>query len=443
MLPDPHPATATATFAAPTAPPGAPPPPPKHVMLLALGSSGDVHPFMGLGLALQRRGHRVTLATNDHFQALVERAGLTFASLGTTAEYASATNNPDVWHPRRGMQAIMDSGIGDVAARTYDLLASQYVPGCTVAAGTVLAVGGRIAQDKLGLPYASVGFAPTVVRSLIDVPVHPALPITSASPRWLKRLMYALADTLVLDRTLGPHINPLRRQLGLAPVRGIVRQWWFSPQLNICMWPATFAAPQADWPGNSVLTGFPLYDESGTTPLPDAVRAFLHAPGGPPIVFTPGSAMRFGQPFFAAAVGACQALGRRGLLLTRYPEQLPAHLPPGLLHADYAPFSQLLPHVSALVHHGGIGTTAQALSAGVPQLIMPMAHDQFDNAARVQRLGAGEALAREKFNAPRLAARLKALLASTDVTSACAAVARQQAGAPDGCEAAALQIERL
>ena len=133
--------------------------------------------------------------------------------------------------------------------------------------------------------------------------------------------------------------------------------------------------------------------------------------------------MTFGHEFFAASAETCQRLGKRGVLLTRHAGHVPPKLPPGVIHVDYAPFSELLPRCAALVHHGGIGTTAQALAAGVPQLLMPLAHDQFDNAARVRKLGVGDTIGRRRYRAPRVAAALERLLSSPEVKRACAEVA--------------------
>jgi UDP:flavonoid glycosyltransferase YjiC (YdhE family) len=312
-----------------------------------------------------------------------------------------------------------------------------------VAAGTLLALGARVAQEHLGLRYASVGFAPSVIRSVEAPPRLPYLPWLRHAPRAVRAGLLWLLDTAVADPLMAPPVNALRTRLGLPPVRGIIRQWWYSPTLNLCLWPAAFGARQNDWPAHSVLTGFPLWDESSDAPLPPDVAQFLAQPGGAPIVFTPGSAMRFGQDFFEAAVGACQKLQRRGLLLTRYPEQLPSTLPGGVMHAAYAPFSQLLPHTAALVHHGGIGTTSQALGAGVPQLVMPMAHDQFDNADRVKRLGLGDWLPRHRFSAANVAARLQHVLGDAGVAAAAQRWSHQQSQAPDGCDAAARVLEAL
>src|SRR5262249_53944037 len=160
------------------------------------------------------------------------------------------------------------------------------------------------------------------------------------------------------------------------PVRGIMSQWWHSPQRVLGLFPPWYGEPQPDWPPQVRLVGFPLYDERGVEELPGGLADFL-ATGSPPLVFMPGSANAQAQDFFRAPVEACQRLGRRGLLLPRFPEQLPAPLPPTIRHFNFIPFSQVLPQAAALVHHGGIGTSAQALAAGVPQVVMPLAHDQF------------------------------------------------------------------
>ena len=138
----------------------------------------------------------------------------------------------------------------------------------------------------------------------------------------------------------------------------------------------------------------------------------------PPIAFTFGSAMMHAQSQFAASAEACRLMGRRGILLTRHRDQLPAHLPEDVRHFDYAPFSELLPQCAALVHHGGIGTTSQALAAGVPQLIAPLAHDQHDNAARVRKLGVGAEIATKKFHPKNIASVLMKMLDDAEMATA-------------------------
>src|SRR6185436_16882143 len=109
----------------------------------------------------------------------------------------------------------------------------------------------------------------------------------------------------------------------------------------------------------------------------------------------------------------------RGILVTRYPEQVPAGLPESIRAFEYVPFGRAFPRGAAVVHHGGIGTMAQCMAAGVPQMIMPMAHDQPDNAVRVKRFGIGDYLYPKKFKAGRIAERLGRLIGSEEVKRAC------------------------
>jgi UDP:flavonoid glycosyltransferase YjiC (YdhE family) len=248
------------------------------------------------------------------------------------------------------------------------------------------------------------------------------------SHRWLrvpgKRLLDWLLDVLLLDPLMGREINALRARLGLPCVRRPLYRWLHSPQLVLGLFPEWFAAPQPDWPPQTRLTGFPLYDDPAQQEIPKEVEAFLAA-GTPPIVFTPGSAMKHGQQFFAESVTACGLLGRRGLLLTRFLEQVPDNLPEGIRHFDYLPLSQVLPRAAALVSHGGIGTVSQALAAGIPQLVMPMAFDQYPNAARLVRLGVARSFPAKAYRGPAVAQALADLLTSGEVANQCQAIAKR------------------
>jgi len=130
------------------------------------------------------------------------------------------------------------------------------------------------------------------------------------------------------------------------------------------------------------------------TPL---LHAFLQA-GTAPVVFTPGTGHHHAARFFETALALTEKLGCRAVFLTSKTTQVPEGLPPTIFVAAYAPFSALLPHASAFVHHGGIGTIAQSLAAGVPQLVVDMALDQHDNAERLERLGAGLSIRASRFS---------------------------------------------
>jgi UDP:flavonoid glycosyltransferase YjiC (YdhE family) len=218
-------------------------------------------------------------------------------------------------------------------------------------------------------------------------------------------------------------VNAYRASHGLAPVK-TAWDMMSSPQRICAMFPEWFAPRQPDWPPQTVFTGFPRWDEKGVTRVDPQLARFLDE-GDPPIACTPGSAHNHAHSFWAAAIDACQRLKRRGLLFTRHCEQIPKNLPPGVKHFAYAPFSEVLPRCAALVYHGGIGTLSQALAAGIPHIIMPLAHDQPDNAARIQRLGVGDVVWPKQFSGRNLAAALAQLLTSNDAAKRCRELANR------------------
>jgi UDP:flavonoid glycosyltransferase YjiC (YdhE family) len=387
-------------------------------LLIPIGSHGDVHPFVGLGLALRGRGHDVTVLTFTYFEKTVRAAGLDFVGLPLTEDFDEGLKNPDLWHPRRAFTLVMQKSVLPYLRPIYDAVTERYVPGETVVVPGSLAFGARVAQDKLGIPTANVHLQPVLFRSEYHAPILPPTFMPDWLPRFAKRLQYRLANALVVEPVLTRGLNAFRAEVGLPPVHDIMGGWWHSPQRVVGLFPDWYGPPQPDWPPQVRLTGFPLYDEREVRPPSPELDDFLRA-GEPPVVFTAGSAMRQGHGFFAEAAQACRLSGRRGILLTRFPEQLPARLPENVRHFAYVPFSQVLPRAAAFVHHGGIGTTAQALAAGVPHLVMPLAHDQPDNADRLRRLGVARVLPPARFRAPAVARALDDLLASADVAARC------------------------
>jgi UDP:flavonoid glycosyltransferase YjiC (YdhE family) len=412
-----------------------------HVLLVPFGSHGDVHPFVGLGHALRARGHRVTFVVNDYFGPLVRGLGFAMEPVGEARLFTEVLRDPDLWHPRRSF-GVVARNVVDHARLAYPIIERLIVPGETLAVGGSLAFAVRLAQERLGLPAATVHLQPGSLHSNFETPVYPGLEVPRWWPRWFKRAFFNQVFQRMVDPHLAPALNAYRAELGLPPVRDVFRTWMSSPELVLGLFPAWFGPPQPDWPPRMTLLGFPLYDEADATPLAPDLDAFLAA-GSPPIAFTPGSANQHGRSFFEAAIDACVRLGRRGLLLTRHPEQVPTDLPDGIRHVVYAPFSRLLPRVAALAHHGGIGTSSQGMAAGVPQLVMPLGHDQFDNAARMGRLGVARTLVPRRFRGPVVASALRTLLDSPAIAANCRTVAGLVQRDSGSLERAAEAIEQM
>jgi UDP:flavonoid glycosyltransferase YjiC (YdhE family) len=408
-----------------------------HVLLVTVGTDGDVYPYVGLGARLRARGHRVTLTANERFGTLAADNGLAFRALVSDAEMDEALAHPDFWHPLKCAPLLARWGVRFLP-RQYALVAELAGDGDTVLAASPGVFAPRLVQETLSRPLATIVLQPWMIPSAIAPGVMPGVPLPRWAPRPVGRLYWRLIDA-VLDRLVGRHLNRLRAALGLKPVRR-VSGWMYSPRRVLGLFPDWYGPPPADWPPQTRLTGFPLYDGRTADGLPPDVRAFCRA-GEPPVAFTFGTGMMHAADQFRAALEACQRLGTRGLFLTRYGHQLPAPLPPTVRACAFAPFRELFPHCGAVVHHGGVGTTAQALAAGTPQLVLPLAFDQLDNATRVRRLGAGDWLKPRRRTGPHIADALARLLTPEARARSRAVAARF--GSDDALDTAARWVEEM
>jgi UDP:flavonoid glycosyltransferase YjiC (YdhE family) len=393
----------------------------RNFILAPFGSAGDVHPFLWMSRLLLERGHDVTLVAPALFTEAARAAGVPFVPVGTTGAYEELMRNPKLWHPWHGMRITLRFA-ARLTGDYYDAIAAtRRKGGDMVLVSSFMALGARVAREKFRAPLATVHIQPAIIPSVHHTPVMGAhLEWFTRMPRWLKRLLFALPNPL--DRCAGGPVRSVCKAVGVAPPRSLMREWLHSPDAVLGLFPAWFAPPQPDWPPRCHLAGFPLHDLGDVRGLPPDVEQFLAA-GPRPVVFTAGSAMRHAMEFFATALAACERLNLRAIFATGHPRQLPRTLPARVLAAGYVPFSRLLPHTAALVHHGGIGTLSHGLAAAVPQLVMPMAHDQPDNAQRLVALGVARRLYPKAFTVERVVGALQELLSDPVVRKNCAIVA--------------------
>ena len=400
---------------------------PLHVLMFAFGTAGDVHPSIAVGRALRMRGHDVTFAANSYFEGAAQRAGLSFESTGSAEDYLRAVNDPDLWKFGKGFKVLFAEILAQMRG-TYTSIERHATVRETVVVAPASAFGARIAHEKLGVPLVQLHLQPIVLRSRYEQPG------AAVSERWkpilrpIRNWWLAALDRWILDPALLPQTNAFREELGLPPLHRPFDEWIHAPQRVIGMFPSWFAPPQPDWPKQLALTGFAMYDEGEVRHSPQGLDEFLQA-GEPPLLFALGTGMKMATNYFAESVEVCRMLGKRGILLTQFPELLPAKLPPTVAHFTYVPFSTILPRVALFTHHGGIGTMAQAMRAGVPQLITPFNFDQPDNASRLKRLGAGDIVRPRRYEAKLVAARITALLESDSVKRRCKEIARHFDGA--------------
>jgi len=388
----------------------------KTILFPTLGSAGDILPLINLSQALSKRGFQTKLIASPVFQKLSSDSNVGFIPLGTDHQFNAMINNPDLWHPTRGFSVIVQHGILPFLRPLFEIICT-FDPKDTLVVSPLLLFGAHLAYEKYGVPFVTLQLQPSLLRSVFAPPVLGEFQIPGWLPPNLVNLYYKMLDRSFIDPVLAPSINAFRSDLGLPPIHRILDRYVFSPIRNICLFPDWFAPPQSDWPVHTSLTGF-IAPQRESEPISPELRAFL-SEGDKPLVFTAGTAMRHSDEFFQTAFSVAQLLDKRAVLVSRQKLQVPEKLSKKVLYQAYADFSQLLPHASVFIYHGGIGSLAQATSAGVPQLIMPMSQDQPDNAVRIQRLGLGDFIKPNQFKAKPVAKKIENLLMNPEIQKNC------------------------
>ncbi len=404
-----------------------------RLLIATFGSFGDLYPYLAIGAELRRRGLGVTIATSSSYQTIVEAEGLAFHAVRPDVDLHDRAKVEFFMDARHGSERIIRFLTGMVRENYEDTL--EAARHADVIVTHPITFGAVLAAQKLRLPWISTVLAPMSMFSAHDPPVMADVPrmvhVLRLGPGIAKWFW-----NLGRKRTR-PWVKPvldLQRELDLPPGGHPLFEGQHSPSLVLALFSRSMAAPQPDWPVQTVVTGFPFYDR-GELVLDPAFD-------GAPVVFTLGSsAVGAAGSFYQESLAAMQSIGRPAVFLTGPHRQgLPAKLPPGVTALPYAPHGAIFPRASVIVHQGGVGTAAQAMRAGRPMLVLPFGHDQFDNAARLRRLGVAKVLYRSQYKASRVAKVLQQLLEERNYEQSAKKLG-EQVRAEDGVRAAADAIE--
>ncbi len=418
----------------------------KRVVIATFGSLGDLHPYLAIGLELRARGHEPVIATSEFYRGPIEQLGLGFRPVrpDLSENIDDSELFKRVMDGRTGPETVIRDLVAPRVRESYeDTLAA--VEGADLLLSHMLTFAAPTVAEVEGIPWLSTFLAPIGFLSAWDGPV----PMPTLAGRNLRRLPPWILRPLFhhikgrLGRWAEP-VNALRADLGLPRHRDPIFAGQTSPHGTLALFSRAFAGPQPDWPGGTVQTGFPFFDRFEGRTLPPELAEFLDA-GPPPVVFTLGSsAVRDAGNFYDEGRGAASQLGVRAVFLTgKDPRNVPrSPLPETMIACEYAPYSELFPLASAVVHQGGVGTTAQGLRSGRPTVIVPWSHDQPDNAERAGRLGLSITLPRRSYRAGTVAKALKRLLHGPGFADRAAEIGRR-IRAEDGAGAAADAIERM
>ena len=386
---------------------------PLRILFVPFGSEGDVNPLLWLAEGMAARGHKPTFLITPHYGRLVQQRGFPWVPIGTEEEFIRFARDPRLWQTTRGTHMVVRGMLETLPA---------YRDGFAKTGGNFdlvvlssMAMGAAAAAEAAGLPRLTLHMQPALFRSLYDCPVFmEELSWLTRSPRWVKRVFFGLVDALFWEGARNG-LNAFRRGMNLPPLKDFYAEAFHGTEGVAALFPHWYAPPQPDWPRGVRQFGFPVACRPPLQ-LPENVGTFLGL-GDPPVAWTHGSANFDIQHFQSRALEVCRELNLRCLLISLDPPEGPR--PAGMLHIAHARFEDLFPRCRAVVHHGGIGTTAKCIVAGVPQLIIPRSHDQPDNASRIVKLGLGCKLSYRKIDSMALVTAVQHLLASETVVSRC------------------------
>lgn len=427
----------------------------RKIVIATFGSLGDLNPFVALAHALKSKGFEPVVATSEFYRSWIEGEGLGFAPMRPDMNEVTERLGMDIGEIVKRVTG--DDGfmfrelIFPYLRRSYDDVVAASEGAVAIVAHS-LAFAAHVAAERRGLPLINVVLSPLFLFSAYDPPQGDGAAFVRA-PKSAPALAYNRALAWALTQLLSLRAAPLgrlRRDLGLPRRRGrALLTGGLSVTATIALASPQLVPPQPDHPPNTFIAGHTFHDRftdaaEGLTP---ELEAFLNA-GPPPLVVTLGSfVVRDKVEFYRASGLAARRLGRRAVLLAAEDERaaLSEGLPADLFVAGHIPHSRLLPRAAAIVHHGGAGTTGQALRSGKPQLVIPVFGDQPDNAGRLTRLGVARRLPYGRFSLERAVAELEALLADQTYASRArelGAIVAREDGAAKAVEKIAALLER-
>lgn len=382
------------------------------ITILTLGSRGDIQPYVALGAGLQATGHQVSIASHVPFGEFIQSKGLDFVPTAGNPMDAIQGEMGRNWLESSQNPLTFVQRMFAVARPMMDEILDAYTLACANAELIIHPVLASMAAtslgEKLGIPVCAA-YLQHVHRSTV-YPWSLSRPKPELAPWPYLEKAYNWSSHWIAEQVFWQFIRPIintwrREKLTLPPfpLRSEFSAW--VERRSLCLYgisPTVMPKP-AEWGPEVHLTGYWFLKRDSNWQPPADLADFL-ASGKPPVYIGFGSmSNRNPEAVADMALSALTESGQRGILLTGWGGIQNRDLPDHVLKIESAPHDWLFPQMAAVVHHGGCGTTAAGLAAGVPSIVVPYFADQPFWGWRVQMLEAGPApIPRKKLSAERL-----------------------------------------
>lgn len=414
-----------------------------RITILTIGSRGDVQPYVALGVGLKAAGHDVRLATHEPFRDFVSSNGLEFAPLGADPKQILAGREGQSWLQSgdslirfisrflRLFRPLLKRNLADASAACVGSDAIVYSP---------LAFAGHHVAEALGVPSYQAAVQPATPTR--EFPIFPLAGRRGLGGTY-NRLTYTLYEQ-VAWQGVRPIVNSWRKEtLGLPkyPVIAPFKQYRASGVPHLYAFSDAVVPKPNDWPDWHHITGYWFLEHPAEWEPPADMVDFLDA--GPPPVYVGFGSMIAKDPaeLFDIALEALRRTGQRGVLSTGWMGGEHANLPDDVFGIESIPHDWLFPRMSAVVHHGGSGTTGAGLRAGVPSIVTPFFADQPFWAHRVKVLGVGPPpVPQKRITAERLAHAIRTAVGDDNMRARAASLG-ERVRAEDGVRTAVGLIE--
>lgn len=397
-----------------------------RIVILTIGSRGDVQPYVALGKGLHKAGHTVTLATHAQYSEIISGNGIHFAPIGGNAKQMLESQSGQAWlHSGFNPLEFTKQFMNILAPFKRDLLNESL----------------GVCQNAEAIIYSTLSFPAYHIAEALHVPCFYA-PLQPMS-RTHEIPFIQIAGTFNLGKTVNWWTHIMTEQLCWQPLRhdvntwrvnqlGLSRESFFGPfnKVHKNEFPFLYGFSESvfpkpgDWPAWHYITGY-WYLNGKNKWKPDKNLADFLERGSAPVYVGFGSMVVYDNPdeLVRLVLRALEKNGQRAILQKGWNHWKTTDLPDWAFSLDYAPHDWLFPHMSALVHHGGAGTTAAGLRAGVPTVTVPFFADQPFWGWRAAALGCGpKPILSNKLSVERLAHAMKIAATDEDMKTCAAAI---------------------